>query len=113
MNTMSNRHLTHLSEDQIDDMLIGDLAPEPAAHLKQCTECQTRLEAAEAPMASFAAVSMAWSERRSATAPAKLRMPVNAAWQRGASWAAAAAVLLVGIAVEVKTREPVVASARA
>jgi len=106
MNTMSNRHLMHLSEDQIDDMLIGDLAPEPAAHLKQCTECQTRLEAAEAPMASFAAVSMAWSERHSATAPVTLLQAANSAGQRRANWVAAAtAMLLLAVSIPLTMRD--------
>jgi len=106
MNTMSNRHLTHLSEDQIDDVLIGDLAAEPAAHLKQCAECQTRLEAAEAPMASFAAVSMAWSERHSATAPVTLLQAANSAGQRRANWVAAAtAMLLLAVSIPLTMRD--------
>jgi len=109
MNTMSNRHLTHLShlsEDQIDDVLIGDLAPEPAVHLKQCVECQARLEAAKAPMASFAAVSMAWSERQSATAPLTLGRAASAAGQRRANWVAAAtAMLLLAVSIPLTMRD--------
>jgi hypothetical protein len=109
MNTTSNRHLTHLShlsEDQIDDMLIGDLAPEPAAHLKQCVECQAQLEAAKAPMASFAAVSMAWSERQSATAPITLVQAANSAGQRQANWVAAAtAMLLLAVSIPLTMRD--------
>ena len=106
MNTMSNRHLTHLSEDQIDDVLIGDLAAEPAAHLKQCMQCQARLEAAKAPMASFAAVSMAWSERQSATAPVTLVQAANSAGQRRANWVAAAtAMLLLAVSIPLTMRD--------
>jgi len=100
MNTMM-----HLTEDQIDDVLMGDPAAESAAHLEACSTCRLRVVEFEVSLAGFKAVTLAWSERRSATAPAKLRMPVNAAWQRGASWAAAAAVLLVGIAVPVARHE--------
>ena len=111
MNTMSSWHLT---EDQIDDVLIGDLAAGPAAHLKQCTQCQARLEAAKAPMASFAAVSMAWSERQSATAPVTLVQAATSVGQRRANWVAAAtATLLVAVSIPLTMREkhtPVVAS---
>ena len=111
MNTMSNRHLT---EDQIDDLLIGDLAPETTAHLKQCTTCQTRLEAAKAPIASFRAVSMAWSERRSATVPVTLVQAASSAGRRQAHWAAAAtAALAVALSVPLmihQKQSPVVAS---
>jgi len=111
MNTMSNRHLT---EDQIDDILIGDLAPETTAHLKQCTTCQTRLEAAKAPIASFTAVSMAWSERRSATVPVTLVHATSSAGRRQAHWAAAAtAALAIALSVPLtmhQKQSPVVAS---
>lgn len=59
----------HLTEDQIDDALMGDLAAEAAAHLEGCTGCAERLAEAKMPLASFKAVSTAWSERRSATLP--------------------------------------------
>ena len=90
----------HLSEDQIDDLLIGDLAAEPTAHLAGCEPCQTRVADAQAPIASFKAVSLAWSERRSATLPPQFVRTASPAWHRHAAWAAtASAVLLVGIAV--------------
>jgi len=94
----------HLTEDQIDDVLMGDVAAERAAHLAACEDCKLRVEEFETPIASFKAVSLAWSERRSATLPSKLVMPVSSAWQRGAGWAAAA-VLLVGIGVPVARHE--------
>lgn len=60
----------HLTEDQIDDALMGDLAAKAAAHLAGCSTCAERLAEARMPLASFKAVSTAWSERRSATLPA-------------------------------------------
>ena len=105
---------THLTEDQIDDLLMGELAAEPTAHLASCSTCKVQVEEFEASIASFKAVTLAWSERQSATLPSKLLRPVSSTWQRGASWAAAAAVLLVGIGVPLarhQTRGPqVVAS---
>ena len=95
----------HLTEDQMDDLLMGDLAAEPAAHLASCSTCKAQVEEFETSIASFKAVTLAWSERQSATLPSKLLQPVGSAWQRGASWAAAAAVLLVGIGVPLARHE--------
>jgi len=95
----------HLTEDQIDDVLMGDLAATTAAHLAACEDCKLRVAEFATPIASFKAVSLAWSERQSATLPSKLTLPVTSAWQRGASWAAATAVLLVGIGVPMARHE--------
>jgi hypothetical protein len=101
---IKNQHAAHLSEDQIDDLLIGDLdalAAPAAAHLDACLHCQSRVAAAKAPIASFKAVSLSWSERRSATLPPVAQPAVAVSvWHRYARWASVAtAILLVGIAV--------------
>ncbi len=96
----------HLTEDQMDDVLIGDLAAEAALHLKQCADCRVRVDAAKAPIASFAAVSMAWSERRSATAPVTLVQAANSAGQRHANWiAVATAAMLIAISAPLTMHE--------
>lgn len=59
----------HLSEDQLDAALMGCMADETAGHLEACECCQQRVVAARLPMESFKAMSLAWSERRSATMP--------------------------------------------
>jgi hypothetical protein len=101
-----NSAILHLTEDQIDDVLLGDLASDPVAHLAGCNVCQARIALAEAPIASFKAVSLAWSERRSATLPSKPILSSASSWYRHASWAAAAsAVLLLAIAVPVTRYE--------
>jgi hypothetical protein len=96
----------HLSEDQIDDVLMGDVAAATAAHLAGCVDCQARVAEVEAPLASFKAVSAAWSERRSATMPVRMMAIGRPVWQRRASWAATvAAVALVGVAIPLATHE--------
>lgn len=89
-----------LTDEQIDDQLIGDLAPSAAVHLAACELCQARLAAAEAPMVNFREVSLAWAERQSATLPtrpvATSRAPHRLAWA-----SAATAVLAIGIAIPV------------
>jgi hypothetical protein len=88
----------HLTADQIDDHLIGDLALAPAAHLAACSHCAERVAAAAAPIASFQQVSTAWSERRSATLPIPIPVQQRPIWQRHAAWATASLTLAFGIA---------------
>jgi hypothetical protein len=93
----------HLTEDQIDEALLGDLNASPAAHLKSCAVCTARLAAAEMPLASFKAVSLAWSERHSATMPAVMPLrPGMGARGRLLAWSAALSVMMAaGVAVPV------------
>jgi hypothetical protein len=88
----------HLSEAQFDDAMIdlADLTPAAAAHLAACEACTARLREAQAPIAAFGSVSLAWSERRSATLPAQ---PVFArvAWRLPASAAAVCAAAMAVI----------------
>ena len=101
MSTAFHHAPSHLTEAQIDDHLIGDLAPEAVSHLNSCTACQARVAELEQPLADFRAVSLAWAERRSAT-----MAPLPAAPARpnhGLAWAslatAATAALAVGIVI--------------
>jgi len=96
----------HLSETELVDCLIGDAAPEAAAHLSACAPCRTALAELEAPLASFRAVTLAWSERRSATLPLNdlavaQRRAANGWRQRMAVSAGLAAALALGVAVPV------------
>lgn len=93
-------HLSHLSDEQIDDHLIGDLAPEAATHLAGCSPCTRRVAEAEAMIANFRAVAMEWSDRRSATMPLQTAATHKPGWvQRFAFGAATAALLAVGFTV--------------
>jgi hypothetical protein len=92
---------THLTPDQIDDHLIGDLSRSAAEHLAFCDHCQTLVTEAEAPLATFNAVSLAWAERRSATlpvpTPAQARPPHRLAWASLGTAATAAIALAVAL----------------
>jgi hypothetical protein len=88
----------HLTADQIDDQLLGDLAAAPAAHLAACSLCAERVAQAASPMASFQNVSTAWSERRSATLPIPVPTQQRPIWQRHMAWATASLSLAFGIA---------------
>jgi hypothetical protein len=89
----------HLSDDQIDDQLIGDLAPESAAHLAACTDCSQRVASAAAPITSFESVTMAWSERHSATLPLPDLSAQRPLWQRHMTTAMAAFTFVLGFAL--------------
>ena len=89
----------HLTDDQLDDHLIGDLAPAPAAHLAACSLCAQRVAAARSPLDSFHTVSTAWSERRSATLPIPVPAPPRPVWQRQTAWATACLALAFGLAL--------------
>ncbi len=94
------QHLTpdHLTPDQIDDHLIGDLAPTAAAHLSACTLCTHRVALARSPIASFQQVSTAWSERHSATLPIPIPAEQRTSWQRHTAWATATLSMALGFA---------------
>jgi hypothetical protein len=85
----------HLTPDQVDDHLIGDLAPAPSAHLAACPLCAERVALARSPLSSFRQVSTAWSERRSATMPIPSQRP---SWQRHTAWATATLSMALGFA---------------
>lgn len=89
----------HLSETQIDDCIIGDLAPAAAAHLAACPLCAERAAAAADPFASFHTLSTTWSERLSAVLPAPVPSPQKPLWQRHLALAAPFFVLVIGITV--------------
>jgi len=97
---------THLNEEQLDDVLIGDPGPEVAAHLAECTACKAHVAALGAQIASFAAVSLAWSERRSVTAPPPVLATASSAWPRRMSWGlAASCLLMIGFAIPMARHE--------
>ena len=105
---ISAQHLSpeHLSPDELESVLIGDAAPESTAHLAACEPCKAALAELEAPLAGFRAVTLAWSERRSATMPLRdleaAQSRAAAAWRkRFALSAGLAAALAIGVAVPV------------
>ena len=102
----SSIHLVHLSDDQILNTLSGDVSAGVAAHLANCSVCSRRVAEAEAPIASFKAMTLAWSERRSATLPLQPPAAPPLAWHRRAVMAATAtAALLLGISVPLARHE--------
>ncbi len=92
---------THLSDEAIDDVLIGMGSAESENHLARCAECRSRMERFGSDVNLFNQASMAWSEARplGTVPPARvvpaLRMPIAVV----ASFAAA--ILAVAVAIPV------------
>jgi len=87
----------HLSEEALDDVLIGLGSAEAEAHLVACSRCSDTLRQFQAKMEGFNQASLAWSEARPVPeAMSKAVARLNAK-QRGVittlSWAVAVAVV--------------------
>jgi len=102
---------THLSEEALDDVLIGLGSPESEAHAASCPECRAKLDAFRSEMWLLNSASMAWSESR---VPRKTETRRHGARIRVAfvSWAAVAAALVV-MAVALWQHRPLAAPSRA
>jgi anti-sigma factor RsiW len=102
--------MMHLTEDQIDELLMGSLPTDEIARMREhaagCEACAAKLAEIEAPIASFKAVTLAWSERRSATMPVWPK-PVRAGarWTVGLAWGALAAAALLAAVIPVLRHE--------
>ncbi|MFT4111189.1 hypothetical protein [Silvibacterium sp.] len=77
----------HLTEEALNDALIGMSSTEEDLHLAACELCRAKLQAFESDMLMFDEASLAWSEARSATMPAievqrkrHSKLFFNAAW---------------------------------
>jgi hypothetical protein len=95
----ASENTVHLSEEQIDDQLLGELGSAAAAHLAACVACTARVAEAAEPITDFRDVSMAWSERRSATMPLPVVARDGLLWQRRMGWATTAFALALGISL--------------
>ena len=84
----------HLSEESLDDILIGLGSLESAAHLGACAQCRAQVEAFRGDMRLFNAASMAWSQSRRPQLQRSTPHRTHT-WAVLGSWAAACAVLVV------------------
>jgi hypothetical protein len=96
---------THLSEEALDDVLIGLGTAESHAHLAVCAECRAQVAMVRGDIALFNVASMAWSQsRRSRPLPSDSRHHprLRAAF---VGWAVTAAAL-VWMAVAIWLHHP-------
>jgi ferric-dicitrate binding protein FerR (iron transport regulator) len=97
---MSGQSAIHLSEEALNDLLIGLASVESEAHLAECAACRAKVQAFGAHLNAFNRASMAWSESRSEALPAirpAASAKVKSIWTTLAplEWAVAVAVLLL------------------
>ncbi len=102
----------HLTENQLADLLLTHDEPEAnlpadeeqeriAAHLAHCSTCLKEFELFRSTMASFNAVTLAWSEQRSITRPSAPDRKGKTGWAGKLGWVWSVAlmgVLSVGFA---------------
>ena len=91
---MTAEHSAHLSEETLNDVLIGMSAPEADAHLAACPACRSQLEEFRSTMQLFNQTSLAWSEARPMKKPARSVSILRPYLLGPASWALAAVALL-------------------
>ena len=57
----------HLTEEEVDELILGVAGPELQAHCAACAPCSSRVTAFSASLQPFRQASLAWSEARSNT----------------------------------------------
>lgn len=95
---MTPEATNHLSEEALDDLLIGLGSAESNAHLAACPECRAQVAIIRGDIGLFNAAAMEWSHARSPR-PVQLRATrrIPAAFVGWAVSAAAMAAMLVGV----------------
>jgi len=99
--------MTHLTEEEFSDYLLGLSTASTRTHLLECAHCREEMESFGVSLASFNQASLAWSREQAATHPIHIKaQPAAGRWPRPywqAGWAglAAAAVLTFAVALPV------------
>ncbi len=91
--------LLHLSDDDLDDLLLGTASAACTAHAAACELCAQRLQSFRAGIATFNQASIAWSQARSNTLSRDLSTHRPQPWLTLAAARSYAAALLVVAAV--------------
>ena len=82
MENHRDNHLTHLTDEQFTDLLLGTSPAAVTAHLSACPQCAQEAQRVSGAIGSFAQQSRLWAERRAAAAP-----PLHARdWQPAFPW---------------------------
>ena len=68
----------HLSDDQLEDLLLGEADAAAADHSAACPLCYGKLQSFATLVADFNQSSLAWSQARSAQRPQVLASPARA-----------------------------------
>jgi hypothetical protein len=98
---MKSDFTAHLTEEALNDVLIGMGSEESERHMAACPECRARVEEFSSEIELMNATSMAWSRQRAAQMPDP--QPNAGVWRfplATMGWVAAA-VLLIAVAAPV------------
>jgi hypothetical protein len=98
-------HLTHLTDAQFSDLLLGTNPPSVRAHLDACSLCSAEAERISLAIGSFEQQSRLWAERRAASQPILVSHPQPAfSWHRPVTWTAAALAITLAAGLGVTLR---------
>ena len=95
--------VAHLSEESLDEILIGSGTAADASHLASCEQCAARLETFRCSMALFNQASTDWAQARANSisrelTPRRVQFAILPAWAVAAAFFFAVALsFLVGI----------------
>ena len=64
MNAQSTTSVEHLSEEALDDFLIGLNSPESEMHLAVCPLCRDKVHTFRSDLKTFNSASLSWSESK-------------------------------------------------
>jgi hypothetical protein len=116
---MNNLQTPHLTEDELDEVLLGFASEDATRHVAVCEPCGVRIEAFRNQMAVFNHASMAWSEARSNTISRDIathkptpRLTLTTVWSSAATLVVALAFGLttilhqVPVATDLKAASP-------
>jgi|GEM_PF-2066965 len=94
----------HLNNDQFAGYLLESKANNAqTAHLLECSACREELELFRSSIGDFNSMTLAWSERRSATSPAYVVSKSSSGWV--SNWALSMAiVMLLSVGTSLHTR---------
>jgi hypothetical protein len=94
---MNPQSSVHLSQESLNDLLIGLGSSASQAHLEQCASCREQVESFRCGIDAFNSASLAWSESRSAKSLPRRSSTRHAAFAPLAWTLATATLLLIGI----------------
>ena len=99
-------NLTHLTDEQFTDLLLGTSPSAVQAHLKVCSQCNEEAERISGAIGSFAQQTRLWAERHAASHPVLIprRQPVFEWLHRPRAWTAAVLAMAVAAGIGVSIR---------
>jgi hypothetical protein len=95
---MTNESSIHLTEEELNDLLIGESASASASHLAACPSCRAKVEEFQSGLEAFNQTALSWCEMRSVTLPVPQVPAKPRHWPLATMGWAAAGLLLIMMA---------------